>query len=854
MVDFSKRLSKPKREKVLDPIEIYDGLDRASDKGPLRPVQEHVLKHWHANARNEKDVIVKLHTGQGKTVIGLLLLQSKLNEKGGPAVYFCPNIQLIEQTCEQAKQFGFSVCKAESKQPLPSEFLEGKAILITSIQKLFNGLTRFGLNHKSLKISALLMDDCHACVDSIRDAVTLSIPRKLFDSSGAVKGAHPVYEKLFALLSDVLREQGEGTFHEIEGESPNAILAVPYWAWKDRAAEITNIVGDSADHKSIKFVWPIIKDRIGECLCVVSGTGIEITPYLTPLEDFGSYWEAETRIFMSATVTDDSFLVKGLRLAPGTISKPLTYPNETWSGEKMIVIPSLTDDELDRSAIVNEYGRPILRRSYGVVALCPSFKGSKDWEACGAKIARSETIGEYISNLKNGFYDESVVFVNRYDGIDLADDMCRILVFDSLPFGESLVDQYLQTCRADSELSRIRLARSIEQGIGRSVRGEKDYSVIIVIGTELVNSLRQAASRAYLSDQTRLQVEIGIEVAEYAQEDIKNGKTPMVAFKELVQQCLKRDPAWKEFYVEKMSQLKPEAAKRRGLEIFETELKAETEYHFGNTDRAISILQALVDGSAVASPEKGYYLQEMARYKYRSSKIEANKLQQKAHRRNRFLFKPNDGFVVEQLAPLTGKRVSAIAAWVKQFDTFERLKLAIDEILVNLYFGVNSDEFERAVQKLGVALGYSSERPDKEWKQGPDNLWCVKDREYLLIECKSEVLLSRNEIHKDETGQMNNACAWFRDHYPGCALTRLMVIPTNKLGAGAAFNDAVGIVKKHELSKLVKNVRQFFQEFASMDLSDVAEDKINGFLNAHQLTTDALKSEYQKEIYAGTVR
>ena len=36
------------------------------------------------NLRSEMDVIVKMHTGQGKTLIGLLILKSKLNETGDP--------------------------------------------------------------------------------------------------------------------------------------------------------------------------------------------------------------------------------------------------------------------------------------------------------------------------------------------------------------------------------------------------------------------------------------------------------------------------------------------------------------------------------------------------------------------------------------------------------------------------------------------------------------------------------------------------------------------------------------------------------------------------------------------------
>lgn len=144
MVDFKKHLGAKRRvAKPLAPAEIYDTLDRASDNGPLRPAQSAVLGEWHQARRSWRDAIVKLHTGDGKTLIGLLVLQSKLNEGIAPAVYLCPNNLLVQQTIAQAKQFGLQCVTADPE--LPSEFLNGDAILVTSVQKLFNGLTRFRL-------------------------------------------------------------------------------------------------------------------------------------------------------------------------------------------------------------------------------------------------------------------------------------------------------------------------------------------------------------------------------------------------------------------------------------------------------------------------------------------------------------------------------------------------------------------------------------------------------------------------------------------------------------------------------------------------------------------------------------
>ena len=168
MIDFKKKLAQKDFKKVVDPIEIYDTLDRESDKGPLRPAQESILKEWFETRQNQRDVIVKLHTGQGKTLIGLLMLQSKLNGGDGSVVYLCPNNYLIKQTCTQAKQFGIAVCTAEDD--LPTEFSDGEAILVTSVQKMFNGLSKFHTGNRSVEVSTLLMDDAHACIDAIRNA------------------------------------------------------------------------------------------------------------------------------------------------------------------------------------------------------------------------------------------------------------------------------------------------------------------------------------------------------------------------------------------------------------------------------------------------------------------------------------------------------------------------------------------------------------------------------------------------------------------------------------------------------------------------------------------------------------
>jgi replicative superfamily II helicase len=835
MVDFKKRLSGKKAERPTDPIKLYDTLDRAHDKGPLRPAQLAVLQTWFKEHRGDRDVIVKLHTGQGKTLIGLLMLQSQLNSGNGPALYLCPDNFLIDQTIEQAKQFGIATCQTDPD--LPEAFLNGDKILVTSVQKLFNGLTKFGLNRSSTVVGTLLMDDAHACADTIREACRIRIPKE-----------EPAYDALRTLFADDLEQQGLGTFADINNGKRDALLPVPYWAWIEREAAVAKILAANTDRKSVKFAWPLLKNVLGHCQCVVSGVALEIEPHIPPLAAFGSYANAAHRIFMSATVTDDAFLVKGLELKPETILGPLTYARESWSGEKMVLLPSLIHEELDRERIVEVYAAPKPKRRHGVVALATAFARVMDWKAYGAVVADKDSVGKIINELRKGEFENTVVLVNRYDGIDLPDDTCRLLIFDGKPYSESLIDLYEEACRPDSVATLMRTVRTVEQGMGRSVRGEKDYSVVIIIGSDITRLLRDQNSRKFLSPQMSRQIEIGLEIAEMAKQDIESGEQPANAFNGLVRQCLQRDEDWKAFYVEQMAKVKPSGANERVLRMYASELDAEQAYQDGDYATAADVLQKLLDNGLVDEADKGWYLQEMARYHYRTDRPESQRLQIAAHRDNRLLLKPSDGVTVAKLTVVSQGRVETIMSWVRKFETYEQLEIVLSDILGRLVFGTKADKFEHALDEVSRAIGFAGERPDKEWKEGPDNLWALDDTQYILWECKSEVEVNRSEINKREAEQMNRSSAWFEKHYAGMKVKRIIVHPAGAIASAASFTHEVEGMREAELRRLVKQLREFFKSFEAFNFKDMSATKIQQLIDAHGLSISSLLTQTTKKL------
>lgn len=836
MVDFKKRLGGKSAIKLADPIQLYETLDRAHDKGPLRPAQAAVLDLWQTEGIKKRDVILKLHTGQGKTLVGLLMLQSRLNAAKGSAVFLCPNNFLIEQTCEQAKQFGIHTCVADPE--LPESFLNGERILVTSVQKLFNGLTKFGLNRNSIPLGTILMDDAHACVDAIREACQIKIPK---DDSA--------YASLITLFADDLERQGVGTFADILNGNKDALLPVPYWAWIDRESEVAAILSAASKRPSVRFTWPLLKNVLVNCQCVVSGDAIEIEPYVPPLDAFGSFWKADHRIFMSATVTDDAFLIKGLQLLPDTIINPLIYAKERWSGEKMILLPSIIHEELSRQEMVHLFARPFEKRRSGVVAITPSFARTADWESYKAVVATRETLARIVDGLKKGDYEKTVVLVNRYDGIDLPDDTCRVLVFDSKPHSESLIDIYQESCREDSDATLMRTIRTVEQGMGRSVRGEKDYSVILVVGADITRLLREKRSRAYLSSQMSTQIEIGLEIAELAKEDIAAGKKPMDALNDLIGQCLNRDDGWKAFYSEQMDDVKPSGANKELLEMYRAELEAEQAHAYGDSIAATKILQKALDKGISTSSDKAWYLQSIARFNYKSNRAEFERMQIAAHQNNRLLLRPPSGTAIAKLTSLSQGRMERIAIWIKAHGDYSQLDVFLSDILNKLVFGVKADKFEHALNELGKALGFSSERPDKEWKEGPDNLWALDDTNYIVWECKNEVDINRAEINKREAEQMNRSAAWFEKHYAGCKAKHVIVHPTSTVASAASFIYPTEAMRENELRRLAKAVRAFFKSFESINFNDLSLPHIQNLINANALSTENLLSDaYVKKL------
>jgi replicative superfamily II helicase len=836
-IDFSKRSQNKTTEKKAHPCDIYEGLDRHANKGPLRiPVQNSVLNKWFSDYKDKRDVILKLPTGEGKTLIGLLILQSKINQRKGSSLYVCPDKYLAEQVRAQADEFGIHHCSI-GENGLPEDFVNGEKILITHAHTLFNGRsTNFGLGHDSIEVENILLDDAHSCIEIIKSSCKFQIPR-----------SSECYSELLQLFGESLKKQGAGTFADISNESRSAVLAVPYWDWQDKEDEVVSILSkyNKNRDKAVWFAWDLLKDNLRNCVAVFSGDEVEISPYILPIEKFGAFANASHRVFMSATISNDSFFIRDLGIEKEVVESPLTF-NKKWSGEKMILIPSLIDGSLTREEVVNWVGG-WRNMNYGVVAITPSDWHAKIWVKLGATPVNASNLVSEVEKLKMGVFSSPLVMAAKYDGVDLPDNMCRVLIIDSLPINETITERYVENCIPNSTFTSIKTAQTIEQGLGRAVRGEKDYCAVLLLGNDLVKQIRYRGSRNYLSPQTRKQIDIGLELAKFAREDKNETQSFITMIGSVLAQCLSRDDSWKNFYSENMNAIELDGTEKLTADkLLILERQAECLYAEGKYREAVNKLQSLIDGHSdtLSVYERGWYLQEMSRYLYAQNRVEGMALQVNAHRTNKLLFLPPNGYQITKIDLKSHERIANIKSRISQFNDFEDLLVYMDDMFSSLVFGVKSERFENAIDDLGRLLGFNTERPDKNWKAGPDNLWAIKDGHYMFIECKSEVLLTRAEICKDETGQFNNNIAWFKRFYPGATVNYTIIIPTKKVKSNTGFNENVFVLREKGLKALVSNARAFVLGFKNCDLKSLSDEFINKSVHQHKLTVETLIPEY----------
>lgn len=789
MVDFTK-LGKGGANKLPTTLlETFNGLDRQVTHVEPRPSQLKIFEQLDANA-SKRDLVVKLNTGGGKTTTGLIYLRHKMQTLDEPAVYLVPTVQLAEQVIEEGARVGVDVALwARGETYPPESALSGKSVIVCTYDKFFNGKSTFARNDVRLTPGAIVLDDVHAGIEIVRQCFSADLEP---DTRSA----------LIQILETDLRTLEPANWTRIELDDPDGLVEVPHWVFATHLEAIRLVLTKSAAGGDLSFSWPYLSQALELCRIVVSGTGASISLDPPALHLVAHYAGARHRLFMSASIQDGAALIRELDCDPAAAGNPIDIPGEGSVGERMVIVPSLADPEFSRAdlaAAVKEFVA-----STNVVVLVPSFHAAKFWQEHGATVATPKTIAEAINALRSHAKGQFWVFAQRYDGIDLPDAACRILVVDGLPLGEGIMD------RMDSELAggiigmRGKIANRVEQGLGRAVRSASDYCGVILAGRDLANFVSRRAVLDNFSPLVVRQIEIGKEISSAIAESVDKPK----AVVETIKQCLNRDIGWRGYYAAQIAvpphnvaAVVDNAALNREIAIAERAALRQGSGRDYST--AFQHLQAAANGIRHDRAARAVLKQGAAKYLYFVDPPAAMELQASAYSENLGVARPPIQ-ISKQARRVTGQS-EAIAAWLRSFANKNGALVVIDQLRARLVFASGAAVVEAAVEELGAMVGAESSRPEKTFGRGPDNLWEFDDISFC-IEMKSDKVAP---LSKTDAGQLALSTQWVEQNtLPSVVVKSLVGSNTNAADVAGDFANGVVVLDQAAFVAILNRFRK----------------------------------------------
>lgn len=467
--------------------------------------QGQVLRTYADEAQSTSDVALQLPTGSGKTLVGLLLAEWRRRKFRERVVYLCPTRQLVAQVVSEANsKYGLAVeamagRRSEFTPAARAAYEDATRVAVTTYSGLFNTNPYFD------SPSVIVLDDAHTAENYIANLWTFR-----------VRLAEPTDETLFRTIAGVLKGSLDGAAHaKLLGTSSTGAAI----GWVDKlptphlaavAEELHAAIDESIHGSEQQYAWRMIGDHLQGCQVYLSQGEILIRPLVPPTWTHSPFNNAIQRIYLSATLGAGGDLER-LTGRPRIHRLPIPVGwDRQGIGRRFFVFPekSLTQEDTVglRHSLMAVAGRSVVltpsEATAGTVVedieerlACPVYSG-RDLETRKADFVASE--------------QAVAVIANRYDGIDLPDNDCRLLFVEGLPRTVNLQERFIVTRMGASLLIGERIQTRVLQAVGRCTRGLADYSMIVVTGEDLPAYLTQVERRRYLHPELQAELEFGV--------------------------------------------------------------------------------------------------------------------------------------------------------------------------------------------------------------------------------------------------------------------------------------------------------------------------------------------------------
>lgn len=490
----------------------------------LRPAQEHVLAEFANRHTETSDLGIELPTGEGKTLIGLLIADWALDE-GMAVAYLTGTRQLADQVMDQASSLSELVTHRFAGGHYPGaaldDYHQAHAVGVMNYWVYFNS------NPRVEPADLVIFDDAHLAEQPLAGLFTLRVPR-------TAGGGRVLYET----LCDLVLQHAPDSYPTLKalrdgaaprGSSPELVA---FNDWSAVAASAAEAIGESdylEQSYDAQVVWRTLAPALTRCGILVGPTGIEIRPYHPPTETVPGYARATHRLYLSATLGRPGDLQRRLGTYPiATIDTPAELCTATTGRRTFLLNPSsnesLSDVVVDfalaqtDAAAADGPGR--------AVWLCASNSEADDVEALlrekGRTVFRLRSGDDAPFERWRNTPGAQLVTAGRFDGLDLPDDTCRLVIIPSVPAASTEFERFAVAYLGDASYMRHRVGQRVTQALGRANRTENDSALYLGLDPGFAATLADSAVRASIGPDVNAAVRLALERHGQGWEPVEN--------------------------------------------------------------------------------------------------------------------------------------------------------------------------------------------------------------------------------------------------------------------------------------------------------------------------------------------
>lgn len=496
-----------------DPVQLYRKLAE-SNNGPesLWLHQGDVLRSWNNQHRTDSDVAIELPTGAGKTLVGGLIADFVRRSGSGRRVaYLCPTKQLAQQTSERLQQYGIPavLLTGPSRDWNPAErsrYTTCNAVAVSVYSHVFNS------NPAIKDAELLLLDDAHAAESAVAGPWSLTVERDADDGvyDDVLSAIAPALDPL--VLTGLRAETADGQYRNtVHLASPVGVA--------EKAVDLEDAftAAEEADRLSrdARYAVRFLRGRLDRCLVYLSYRSILIRPLIAPTSTHGAFADPAQRVYMSATLGSGGELERIFgRRNIHRIPIPEGWEKQG-TGRRLFCFPQLTSDlSTAGEAGVDQWVSDVIKEHGRAVILTPDFRTASNFQAQrlpdGYTVLKAKDVEDDLTKFTRS-QNTVLLLSNRYDGIDLPDDDCRLVILAGLPARGDLQERFLHASLGATEVLQERIRARIAQGSGRATRNARDFAAVIALDNDLVTYINRSDVTAAMHPELQAEIRFGYE-------------------------------------------------------------------------------------------------------------------------------------------------------------------------------------------------------------------------------------------------------------------------------------------------------------------------------------------------------